>query len=631
MNCEQARVLLLDLLYEELPPKPRQAMLEHLSRCADCRAEMDKLHHARAALAQARQGEPARSTGILPVSSSAAALAEQQQQQQQQRHGQDAHATRRVRLWIPLSAAAAVLLVIAISNLIPPTATLSAAQGPVEIKRVGISLTILSAPQWAGNYGWQGLALVRDQRLAKNLKQGVSEVRFDEVPTIIQPDTVRLRGLDHPDGLAILEQNYQYDLASAGAILKRYIDEPVAITMKDGQKVEGNLLSFDDDNLVIQEPRPKIIDESYPLPGPQTTSRRQVKTITFAKLPEGLLAKPTLVWQLQNNAADRQQQFEVAYMTAGLSWRADYVLKLRVAKGETATAKSTNPEIVDTADIVGYATVTNNSGVTYEGAQLKLMAGDVNLIPPPMPVLQDRMMKAEAKEKDDAAAAPSFQEKSFFEYHLYTLGRPTTLRNAETKQIDLVSGSGVKLTRTYVYDPSVNGTAAQVVSEVKNTEANGLGKPLPKGVIHLYAPAPDGEDTYVSQAGIDHTPLNEKLRLPWGFAFDIACENKTTDAKHSDTDHTISGEYRLRNHKDYDVTVTAMVHVPNTTRAFDCNRPWHIREVGWIEIPVPLKAGAEEKVTFSYDYDTQSGGGLKEKTPNENKQAKPDAGEAVPE
>jgi hypothetical protein len=615
MNCEQAKEQLLDLLYEELPAGERQAAMEHLSHCPDCRAEMDKLRHARAALAQARESEPAASPVTLLPGRDAT--------------GRERSVRRPIRILVPLSAAAAVLIVatmIYVSVIkIPPAYS---AAGPVEITRTGISLTILSSPERAWN--WQGLTLVRDQRLVKNLKQGVTEVRFDDVPTVIQPDTVRLRGLekDHPDGLAILEQNYQYDLASAGAILKRYIDEPIAITTKDGAKVEGSLLSFDDDNLVIQTPRPKIIDESYPLPGPQTISRRQVRTIAFAKLPEGLLAKPTLVWQLQNNA-DRQQQFEVAYMTAGLSWRADYVLKLHVAdsskgegrggKGETttetATAKSANPEITDTADLVGYATVTNNSGVTYKDAQLKLMAGDVNLIEPVRQIYGLQKL-AEAKEKDDREL--SFQEKSFFEYHLYTLGHPTTLRNAETKQIDLVSGSGVKLTRTYVYDPSVNGTAAQVVSEVKNVEANGLGKPLPKGVIRLYAPGPDGEETYVSQATIDHTPLNEKLRLPWGFAFDIACTSTTTDAKHSDTDHHISGQYSLRNHKDYDVTVTAIVRVPNTTRTFDCNRPWHIREVGWIEIQVPIKANTGEKITFAYDYDTQSGGGLKEPKPRDS-------------
>jgi hypothetical protein len=319
-------------------------------------------------------------------------------------------------------------------------------------------------------------------------------------------------------------------------------------------------------------------------------------------------------------------------MTAGLMWRADYVLKLHVGRRElsvgsnskettTATAKNPNPEsripnpeIIDTADLVGYATVTNNSGVTYEDAVLKLMAGDVNLIRPELQKLEERELgRAEAKDKDDAVA--SFQEKSFFEYHLYTLGQPTTLRNAETKQIDLVSGNDVKLTRTYVYDPSVNGTCAQVVSEVKNTQDNGLGRPLPKGVIRLYAPGPDGEETYVSQATIDHTPLNEKLRLGWGFAFDIACTSTTTDAKHSDTDHRIAGQYSLRNHKDYDVTITAIVRVPSTTRTFDCARPWHIREVGWIEIQVPVKANTEEKVTFSYEYDTQSGGGLKEPSP----------------
>lgn len=624
MNCAETQELMLDLLYGELSESTAKEVREHLDDCPACREEFGRLARVRAALKLHRaSNEPAKKgpSTQSPVKALAGLGAMR----------------RPIRILIPLSAAAAVVAAIVIFSIVGPTTTVSAADKPVEITRTGVSLTILSSPPegspvrmqrgrmqeqllsrtnsagyiWTDGYGWQGLALVRDQRLVKNLNKGVTEVRFDDVPTIIRPDTVRLRGLDNPDGLKILEQNYQFDLASAEAVLQRYVDEPIVITAKDGRRVEGKLLSFDDANLVIMEKRAEQ-SESLP-PSPVTINRRNVKTIGFAKLPEGLLAKPTLVWQLQNNA-DRQQQFEVAYMTAGITWSADYVLKLKIAKGEERRAKgdtARSPEIVDTADLVGYATVTNNSGATYKDAQLKLMAGDVNLIQDGIEEMGVVLngVQAENRLRDDKGG---FQEKSFFEYHLYTLGRPTTLKSAETKQIEMITSSGLKLTRTYLYDPNVHQTAVQVVSETKNTQANGLGIPLPKGTIRLYAPDPDGQQEFVSHAMIDHTPLNEKLRLPWGFAFDIACTSKMNTIQRSDTGYHVEGQYSLRNHKEYGVTVTAIVRVPPSTRKFTCNLPWHLREVGWIEVQVPLKAGAAEKVTFTYDYDTRSGGGLKE-------------------
>ncbi|KKK60577.1 hypothetical protein LCGC14_3022970, partial [marine sediment metagenome] len=360
--------------------------------------------------------------------------------------------------------------------------------------------------------GWQGLSLVRDQRLVRNLKRGATQVRFTDVPTGILPDTVRLRSLDDADSLTILEQNYQYDLASAQTVLKRYMDRPITVDFKKGGRVSGTLLSFDSASIVIQPAGQ----------GPRTLTQRQVKCVILPKLPKGLLTRPTLVWELANRAGHRQQ-FEVAYMTTGLKWRADYVLKLHPARQAPQPKAGEMPQVFDSADLVGYATVTNNSGISYRDAQLKLMAGDVNLIRPEELESWNYGFQASSAIRGGGARVPQFKEKSFFEYHLYTLGRPTTLGNAETKQIELVSGAGLKLRRAYLYDRTSNATAVRVASEFKNSKANGLGKPLPKGIIRLYAPDPTGLPTYVSQTSIDHTPKNEKIRLLWGHAFDIAC------------------------------------------------------------------------------------------------------------
>ena len=630
MNCDRAQELLVDLVYGEMAGPDRQAVEQHVSACGSCRRDFERLKTARLILAQHRAGEP----GIGPVIPTARPVA-----------------ARRRRLFTILAAAAAVLVIGAGLWLVlqAPTPQAQAALGPVQITRTGVSLTILSRPDnWPGQfrwgdaqqpaqlrrsqqqemqydaqltvnpaqgwqvgglvrpYTWPGMALVRDQRLVRNLRKGLTDVRFTGVPSGILPDTVRLRGIDHPRGMSILEQNYQYDLASAVAVLKRHIDKPITVLFKNGNSASGRLLSFDGRTLVIEPPGK----------GPRNVERAEVKAISFEKLPEGLLTRPTLLWKLENRAAAKQQ-FEVAYMTYGLNWRADYVLKLRLAEGKVAREGPRElPVIFDTADIVGYATVMNHSGVTYEDAQLKLMAGDVNLIKPNWVRRRGWGQEPSESSSHSGAVVPQFQEKSFFEYHLYTLGRPTTIRSNETKQIELLSGSGLKLKRGYVYDPHRgHKTAVRVVSEFKNSKENNLGKPLPKGLVRLYAPDPEGVQTYVSQTTIDHTPKDEKIRLPWGHAFDIVGAFKQTEYRKSGNDRHVTWQYQLRNHKDYDVKITIVAHVPKSTYKASCkiakkDYPWHVRQVGLVEIDVPVKSNEAVTVTFRHTYNNVSGGGL---------------------
>jgi len=625
MNCDAVREKLIDLVYDELPAAERPAVEEHLSACPACREELEALRFARSAVAEHAAGEPApayfdvAAGRAVPVPTAMAAVPSS-------------------RRWLPAAAAVAAAAVLAVGVWVVHNAfvgTAVAEAGPVVIERLGVSLTILSQPEgWqdspydqtamqqadvqmrqtersvqtfyvpaqrgGGRPVWRGLALVRDQRLIRRLPAGVSRVRFTNVPSGILPDSVRLRSLDRPDAMSILEQNYQYDLASAEAVLRKHIDKPIRVVFKDDRTVEGTLLSFDGGTLVI---RPEGA-------GPRNVSRKDIRGVTFAKLPKGLLSRPTLVWELVNRAATRQQ-FEVAYLTGGLQWRADYVLKLRPGRMRAEKARGEGiADIIDLADLVGYATVNNFSGVTYKDAQLKLMAGDVNLIKPPGGVRRLDRLGGRARAFADSGRAV-MTEKSFFEYHLYTVTRPTTIRNAETKQLEMVSGSGLKLSRGYVYNPNANKTAARVVSELMNSKANGLGKPLPKGVIRLYAPDPTGFQTYVAKTTIDHTPTDEKLRLPWGHAFDIVCSAKRTHYTRRGTDQEATWQYQIRNHKDYDVNVTVMVTVPNSTYTATCNGYlWHVRQVGLVEIDVPVEADKVVDVSFTYKWDPTSGGGL---------------------
>ena len=654
MNIDEAREQLIDLLYGELPEPRRTDLLRMVEANPELREELRQLRGARAALARTRVGEPTAPPML---------------------HTRRRWPVRMIWWAAPITAAAGIIAVLLLSLAVTPPTRPVVAQGAVEIKRTEISLTILSEPEEQGAQpmlmrqtqmkqqlvyangpayshappvrGWSGLAVVRDQRIIRNLPKGATEVRFTDVPAAIIPESVRLRSIDDPDRLAILEQNYQYDLASAGRILDRYIDKPITVLSLEGAETAGTLLAFNDESFTI-------------LPkgdGPRTISREKLRAVRFGELPKGLLTRPTLVWTVDNQAPINQR-LEVAYLTGGLSWRADYVLRIRPGakddsgagtKTQVSSAASTladtreglvrnkansepnslNPQIFDSAELVGYATVNNFSGVAYENAQLKLMAGDVHLIQENARELQVDLQGG-ARRMDKEEKGGGFEEKSFFEYHLYTLGHETTLASAETKQIELVSAEGIRMSRAYVYDRTENPTAARVVSEFKNSKENGrgLGKPLPKGVIRLYAPDPSGEETYVAQTTIDHTPKDERVRLPWGYAFDIACSARQTSAPVRGPSGSQTWRYSLRNHKDYDVTVTVIVRVPRASTTAECilagpggaaaaatspaaRHPWHVREVGIVEIEVPVKAGASATADFSFSYDNDRGGGLK--------------------
>jgi hypothetical protein len=664
MNIDEARQKLLDLVYGELDEPSAAELLRMMDADESLRRELADLLAARAGLARMRANEPAsirvaeagREAQFAPAGAASAIVSSARAARPAGVARSSRRALRIVGWLSPLAAAACVLVILLPAALHSPRAPVAeAATGPADIRRTEVSLTILSEPPpRPGRYyaagagravlnsasGWGGLALVRDRRLIRNLPRGQSEVRVTEVPAGIMPDTVRLRSLDDPEGLAVLEQNYEYDLAGAEAILKRYIDKPIGVVDAEGRLARNSLrlLSYSPADLVVMDSGPP----SAPLaqPRPVTVSREKLKAIRFADLPGGLLTRPTLVWTLNNRSASRQQ-CEVAYMTRGLSWRADYVLRLApgqrlddtAARSQAASQErdiapldaAGNPQILDSAELTGFATVTNLSGTTYANAQLKLLAGDVHLIYEDT-YLNDLMVHFLRDGSGGGGKARGFEEKSLFEYHLYTLQRPTTLRDAETKQIELVTAGGIRLKRGYVYDRTENPSAARVVSEFKNSRASGLGSPLPKGVVRLYAPDPEGVSTYVAQTQIDHTPRDEKIRLPWGYAFDIACSATQTD----NTRHGAAGEqkwlYSIRNHKDCDVTVTVIVRVPPSTTRADCRlaaekrgradgagaaHPWRVREVGVVEIDVPVKAGQAANVDFSFEYDTLTGGGLR--------------------
>lgn len=261
------------------------------------------------------------------------------------------------------------------------------------------------------------LALVKDTRELA-LQAGAAPLRFTEVAGKINPTSVHFRSLDDPQGVKVLEQNFEYDLVGAARLMEKYIDKEITITLRDGTLAEGKLLSAAEGWLVVQTPDGalRVVQQG-----------EQIRDVSLAKLPDGLITKPTLVWLLKS-AKGGNQRCEVTYLTEGISWKADYVAV--VNQDDTAIGLS------------GWVTIDNQSGATYKDAQLKLIAGDVNRVKEPPRERFAMKLAAAAPMADEAGG---FQEKAFFEYHLYTLPYPTTIGDRQTKQLSLLSAENVRL------------------------------------------------------------------------------------------------------------------------------------------------------------------------------------------
>lgn len=341
-----------------------------------------------------------------------------------------------------------------------------------------VSLTIYSAGSEGGSP--EGFAVVRELRKVELEKGKNAGLRFTNVAATIDGTSVTVRSLTDPLGTRVLEQTFAYDLVSTEKLLERYLDKPLTLVTKDG-KIEGTLLSFDTQTLVV-----KSADKAAPV---QIVARDPNLTrIAFGELPGGLIVKPTLIWDLSAAKAG-SHDLQVAYQAGAIGWAADYSLVLNDKE--------------NAGDFSGWATISNHSGASYENAALKLVAGDVQRLQPPngRGGMTRKVMLMEATASDDAG----FAEKSFFEYHLYTLGRPTTIPQNATKQIELFNAAhDVALRKVLVYygatvpawyygglqnDRNLNvggNTKVDVYVELKNKKDNGLGLPLPKGKVRVF-------------------------------------------------------------------------------------------------------------------------------------------------
>jgi hypothetical protein len=383
---------------------------------------------------------------------------------------------------------------------------------------------------------------VRDVRQL-NLPAGESVLRFMDIAASINPATVHFRSLTDPAKLSVAEQNYEYDLLDPNKLLQKFVGREVTLVRP---KMAGGTTEYDEVKATLLSlngaPVWKI--------GNEIVTGLSYESIRFPELPENLYERPTLLWTLQNTGA-RRQRVEASYLTANLSWSADYVLN--VAKDEAS------------GDLDGWVTLVNHSGTQFKNASLQLVAGDLHRVMAQNGMDEMRAMGAVAK---SMPAAPQFQQESFSEYHLYSLNRRTSIFDQESKQISLLNASRFPIRKVYV----VNGQTyyyrqaaqpgapikdpVQVFYKFKNEEKAGLGMPLPAGTIRVYQQDSRGGSLFAGEDHIDHTPKDEEISLHIGNAFDIVAERKQTDYKKlSDRLYEFEYEVTLRNHKEIPISV----------------------------------------------------------------------------
>jgi hypothetical protein len=433
--------------------------------------------------------------------------------------------------------------------------------------------------------------------------EGVAEVRVTDMSRILEPDSVILRERGSENfGLRILEQSFVNDPLTERLMLHQFEGKSVRFeeTREDGSIKEytGNVIrsGFVPGQGAVEEPIVEV-DGSvrFALPG------RPV----FEGIDAGAFLKPSLVWQLaarKSGAAD----VEISYITAGMSWEATYSL---IAPSEGR----------DEFDFSGWISLRNETGITFEDAVIKLIAGDVQRVQPQYP---KRAYRMEMAAMADYEAMP--EERAFDEYHLYTLPRPVLLRNNELKQVEFVRASGVKGLRYYVYNPMMGyqpyggvnqdpdyGTVADkkvgVRIEISNSETNGLGVPLPKGRMRLYrTDEKDGRREFTGENQLDHLPRNELIKLDMGHAFDLVGERKRTDFRVDTTAKRIteSFEIKLRNRKESPVEIRSIepLYRGANWKITRSSLPYEKFDSSTIEFRAPVTADGETVVTYTVEY-----------------------------
>ncbi len=479
------------------------------------------------------------------------------------------------------------------------------------IREDGLSLTVYSSADPAGfnpqrfiaqqragtnpNVAWSvpGFGLVRETRTV-TLEKGMGDLRFTDVAAFIDPTTVGFRDLDGR-GTKVLEQNFEFDLVSADKLLEKYLDRKVSVAFGEKMHV-GTLLSSSQGSVVLSREGGGI--EILPMEGAVISTREN--------LPQGLITKPTLVWKVLSPTGG-DHRVETTYETAGLTWRSDYNLILN--------------EDSSRADLTAWVSLMNLSGMAYENASLKLVAGDVQRIQQMRPKSMAFARGGGAGMMEDSG----FEEESFFEYHLYTLPRRTDVKSNGTQQLTLFPRvNGFPIKKELIYSPSRfygwganpntnEGFSNSGSDDVKvfvtflNDREVGLGMPLPAGKVRTYMENPnDGALEFIGEDLIDHTPRNERIRLTLGNSFDVVGQRIRTDFKSDKSKKSMSESFTIevRNQKKVaqEVIVREVMGRWKEWKIVDMNLKGTKRDSQTMEWILDIPAEESRTITYTVRY-----------------------------
>ncbi len=440
--------------------------------------------------------------------------------------------------------------------------------------QVDLSLTVYNSD----------LALVRDVRRVR-LPSGTFDLRFMDIAATVNPATVHFRSLTEPGRVGVLEQNYEYDLLEPEKLLRKYVGREVTLVrtrQEDGttrqEEVRALLLAFNNG------PVWQIGDE--------VVTGLHADHLRFPTLPENLYSRPTLIWTLGNSGSN-EHRIEASYLAKSLAWSADYVLT--VGRDDRS------------AGLDGWVTLTNNSGTAFKRASLQLVAGELNR------VAEDGRRRDVDKFRalKSAAEATSFAQEAFSEYHLYTLGRRTSILNSETKQISLLTASAVPVRKVFIVEGQSFyyhnrqhpgqplKDAVQVYYKIRNDERAGLGVPLPAGTVRVYQADSKGGLQFAGEDRIDHTPKDEWLNLHIGNAFDVVSERKQTDfEKIGDAVYDLAFEITVRNHKATPITVEMNEPIGGSWQMLESSHQWTKTSAWAARFDVPVEANGTSVVKY---------------------------------
>ncbi len=458
----------------------------------------------------------------------------------------------------------------------------------------------MSSGRYGGQYAQMipGYAVVKQER-AIVLENARSVVRFTDVASQIDPTTVSFESLTDPTGTHVLEQNYEFDLVSTDKLLMKFVDREITVEQTHGDTIEtftGILLAGAGGMILKGADGEVRIIQGY-------------SNVRFPELPGGLITRPTLVWDIATGSPG-EHRTRVTYETKAITWWTDYNIVF-------AEGKDANSGLLD---IGAWVSIINQSGASYRDAKLKLIAGDVHRAPQPQ--LARARGKMYAMEAVRTPADGGFEEKSFFEYHLYTLGRRTTLPNNSTKQIELFpTAREVPCEKVMLYyglasrypnygSPMTDrnfgvqsNKKVEIYLRFKNEKEIGMGMPLPSGRIRVSKLDPaDASLEFIGEDRIDHTPKDEEVMIKLGSAFDVIGERKQTDFRVESSrrwmEETI--EIKIRNHKDEKVKVIVKENLYRWTNWRITEKTHDFKKVDSRTIHFPIEVEKDGEATVEY-------------------------------